>query len=78
MGIPALWNMSACMDMTSGNLDLAVPMGWWATRAEMSLPFSLSLSARRTSPVPMSIPHMTLVTSMSLDSSARALNLESV
>ena len=70
MGTPISWYMSVCIHMTSGNLVLAVPMGWWATTAEMLLPFSLSLSASRTSAGPMSMPHIMHSASISLASSA--------
>ncbi len=69
IGTPAEWYMSACMDMTFGNRTLEDPSGWCPTRASMRLPFSLSLSARRTSPVPMSMPHMNVSASMSRASS---------
>ena len=78
MGTPISWYMSVCIHMTSGNLVLAVPMGWWATRAETFLPFSLSLSARRTSAGPTSIPHMRHSASMSRASSAITEKRESV
>ena len=78
IGTPASWNMSACIHMTSGNFVLAVPMGWWATRAEIFLPLSLSLSASSTSAGPMSIPHIRHSASISRASSAITEKRESV
>ncbi len=62
--------MSDCTLMTSGKHVRAEPIGWWAAIAETVLPFSLSLSARRTSAGPMSIPHIMASASMSMASSA--------
>lgn len=70
IGTPAAWYMSAWMSMTLGNRTRELPSGWWATRASMRLPFSLSLSARRTSPVPTSMPHIRHSASVSMASSA--------
>lgn len=72
MGTPAEWYMSACMDITFGNRTLEEPSGWWATSASILLPFSLRRSARSTSPVPMSMPHIIVPASMSRASSASA------
>ena len=77
MGTPAWLYMSVCIHMTSGKQVLAVPMGWCATSAEMFLPFSLSLSASMTSPVPMSTPHMKHSASCSIASSGQYEKRES-
>ena len=70
--------MSVCIHMTSGNFVLAVPRGWWATTADTVSPFSLSLSASRTSAGPMSIPHIILSASASRASSAITEKRQSV
>ena len=65
IGTPWLWNRSDWRAMTSGKRVRAVPRGWWPTIAEIVSPFSLSLSARRTSAGPMSMPHIMRTASMS-------------
>ena len=49
--------MSVCIHMTLGKGFLDFPSGWWHTTA--------SMSARRTSAVLMSTPHMSLCASFS-------------
>ncbi len=77
IGTPTEWNMSGMTSMTSGKQVRATPMGWWAATAETVLPFSLSLSASRTSAGPTSIPHMIVSASAFMASSARAEKRES-
>ena len=77
MGTPTKLYMSDCMSMTFGNRTLEDPVGWCATRASILLPFSLRRSARSTSPVPMSIPHIMISASISRASSAMTENLQS-
>ncbi len=72
-----LENMAVICIMTSGKHVLEVPSGWCAMTASILWPFSLSLSARRTSADVMSIPHIMRSASSSFAYSAPTENLES-
>ena len=72
IGTPSEWYRSAWSPMTFGNSTRDFPSGWCATRASTLAPLSLSLSARRTSPVPTSMPHIRDSASASRASSSQA------